>query len=413
MKSPDSLNDCTHNKLRFGSGDYYIFCAECNRSWRPDGEQKYNTGKGQFNSGHERISVNQIVVVDSRQALMQDLNAAKIDFKEDEIERVAEAICRVHWPTQFRAILDERNARTEVYLDSAKAAIAAMREVEAKEGKASASSANGSKGDNLASPAIPSALIDWLDEAIKDYGHYKRLFPKEYFELSGLEINKWLEIAKIRAIAAMGVSGQSTFSGNTEGQATREDASPETPTNGTLIQETAFQKAYRETHWQLRHDYNDLREFLQNYIQASKVIQGEIPLNRSDAINQLKAVLCDPEGTVCIEGSQGDRDVIQFALKTLEREYEPDENDAAIRHFSMLWHEYALQPDEKLTKGARELKQKLLAAFPLREARTLTIDLREENKRLREKLKEITRAFKQKAKHVDNLLKLYVTSIRR
>jgi len=33
-------------------------------------------------------------------------------------------------------------------------------------------------------------------------------------------------------------------------------------------------------------------------------------------------------------------------------------------------------------------------------------DLREENKRLREKLREVTRAFKQKAKHVDNLLKL-------
>ena len=33
-------------------------------------------------------------------------------------------------------------------------------------------------------------------------------------------------------------------------------------------------------------------------------------------------------------------------------------------------------------------------------------DLRGENKRLREKLREVTRAFKQKAKHVDNLLKL-------
>jgi hypothetical protein len=32
--------------------------------------------------------------------------------------------------------------------------------------------------------------------------------------------------------------------------------------------------------------------------------------------------------------------------------------------------------------------------------------LKEENGRLREKLKEITRAYKQKAKHVDNLLKL-------
>ena len=37
-------------------------------------------------------------------------------------------------------------------------------------------------------------------------------------------------------------------------------------------------------------------------------------------LEQLKAVLCDPEGTVCIAGSQGDRDVIQAALKALERE---------------------------------------------------------------------------------------------
>lgn len=26
-------NDCKHNRLYFGSGDYYIFCEECNRFW--------------------------------------------------------------------------------------------------------------------------------------------------------------------------------------------------------------------------------------------------------------------------------------------------------------------------------------------------------------------------------------------
>lgn len=33
------------------------------------------------------------------------------------------------------------------------------------------------------------------------------------------------------------------------------------------------------------------------------------------------------------------------------------------------------------------------------------IDLRKENERLKEKLRQLSRAFRQKAKHVDNLLK--------
>lgn len=43
------------------------------------------------------------------------------------------------------------------------------------------------------------------------------------------------------------------------------------------------------------------------------------PLPDHHPIEQLKAVLCDPEGEVCIAGSQGERDVIQGALKALER----------------------------------------------------------------------------------------------
>lgn len=44
----------------------------------------------------------------------------------NEIEHVAEAICRIHWPTQFRSIMDEHGGRRENYINSAKAAIAVM-----------------------------------------------------------------------------------------------------------------------------------------------------------------------------------------------------------------------------------------------------------------------------------------------
>jgi hypothetical protein len=27
------MNDCKHESLQFGSGDYYIFCHECGRKW--------------------------------------------------------------------------------------------------------------------------------------------------------------------------------------------------------------------------------------------------------------------------------------------------------------------------------------------------------------------------------------------
>jgi L-asparaginase II len=36
-----------------------------------------------------------------------------------------------------------------------------------------------------------------------------------------------------------------------------------------------------------------------------------------DVLNELEAVVCDPEGRVCISGSDGDRDVIQRSLKEL------------------------------------------------------------------------------------------------
>ena len=38
--------------------------------------------------------------------------------------------------------------------------------------------------------------------------------------------------------------------------------------------------------------------------------------------------------------------------------------DEVIEHVSMLWKEYALEKDERLTEGAKELKYKLLRAFP-------------------------------------------------
>lgn len=34
-------NDCNHNRLYFGSGDYYIFCDECKRSWVISGDMDY------------------------------------------------------------------------------------------------------------------------------------------------------------------------------------------------------------------------------------------------------------------------------------------------------------------------------------------------------------------------------------
>ena len=38
----------------------------------------------------------------------------------------------------------------------------------------------------------------------------------------------------------------------------------------------------------------------------------------AEALEELKSVLCDPEGTVCCTGRAGDRQVIQEALRKLE-----------------------------------------------------------------------------------------------
>jgi hypothetical protein len=40
--------------------------------------------------------------------------------------------------------------------------------------------------------------------------------------------------------------------------------------------------------------------------------------NLVEAINSLEAVLCDPEGEVCINGSDSDRKIIQDSLKTIK-----------------------------------------------------------------------------------------------
>jgi hypothetical protein len=38
--------DCEHNTLMFGSGDYYIFCQDCNARWGAlrDGVPEYEFG---------------------------------------------------------------------------------------------------------------------------------------------------------------------------------------------------------------------------------------------------------------------------------------------------------------------------------------------------------------------------------
>jgi len=36
--------DCEHKKLMFGSGDYYIFCEECHKSWIMEDDHKNNVG---------------------------------------------------------------------------------------------------------------------------------------------------------------------------------------------------------------------------------------------------------------------------------------------------------------------------------------------------------------------------------
>lgn len=48
--------DCRHEKLTFGSGDFYVFCVECNRSWVhcKNGDQPYYE-HGQNVTGEYRV----------------------------------------------------------------------------------------------------------------------------------------------------------------------------------------------------------------------------------------------------------------------------------------------------------------------------------------------------------------------
>lgn len=55
----DALTDgCEHKELVFGSGDYYIFCGECGRSWIMEDNWKHNIGRGSQLSGEKRIKPN-------------------------------------------------------------------------------------------------------------------------------------------------------------------------------------------------------------------------------------------------------------------------------------------------------------------------------------------------------------------
>ena len=38
----EKRKECQHERLDFGSGDYYIFCHDCGRAWRIEGDD-YNT----------------------------------------------------------------------------------------------------------------------------------------------------------------------------------------------------------------------------------------------------------------------------------------------------------------------------------------------------------------------------------
>lgn len=50
------------------------------------------------------------------------------------------------------------------------------------------------------------------------------------------------------------------------------------------------------------------------------IVEAHLRQVQSEAVSQLKAVLCGPDGVVCIAGSDGDRAIVQAALKMLEQE---------------------------------------------------------------------------------------------
>ena len=57
----------------------------------------------------------------------------------------------------------------------------------------------------------------------------------------------------------------------------------------------------------------------------------------TDPLESLKAVLCDPEGRVCIDGSDGDRRVIQEALAALASERAKQAEPVAFGHDGKPW----------------------------------------------------------------------------
>ena len=63
------MNKCSHHSLYFGSGDYYIFCEDCNRHWvTKDTVAKLSTLSGKSRSapgllkGTSRVSDTYLVI---------------------------------------------------------------------------------------------------------------------------------------------------------------------------------------------------------------------------------------------------------------------------------------------------------------------------------------------------------------
>jgi len=53
-------NGCTHDILKFGSGDYYIFCEECGYQWVIMDEFKTNFGVAGGLSGQVRVKIQEV-----------------------------------------------------------------------------------------------------------------------------------------------------------------------------------------------------------------------------------------------------------------------------------------------------------------------------------------------------------------
>ena len=55
----DKLSDgCIHEELIFGSGDFYIICAKCNRVWEIKEGSRSNIGRAANLSGEIRVKPN-------------------------------------------------------------------------------------------------------------------------------------------------------------------------------------------------------------------------------------------------------------------------------------------------------------------------------------------------------------------